>query len=116
MAKRTVQTDDPRVLMSLMRHTNLTTTTKYLRAMHERMKEAVSGLGKSSSNTSDEILGQLWGASQNALQGQKTVQKSIQEKMAELARMLIPQQNACEKIGGGGRSRTYDAADMSRVL
>ena len=38
----TVETDDARVLMALMRHTNLTTTTKYLRAMHERMKEAVS--------------------------------------------------------------------------
>jgi integrase len=100
----TVQTDDPRVLMSLMRHTNLTTTTKYLRAMHERMKEAVSGLGAT------------LGASQNALPGQKTVQKSIQVKMAELARMLITQQNAWEKVGGGGRSRTYDAADMSRVL
>ena len=41
----TVHTDDPRVLMSLMRHTNLTTTTKYLQANRERMKEAVSGLG-----------------------------------------------------------------------
>jgi hypothetical protein len=112
----TVQTDDPRVLMSLMRHTNLTTTTKYLRAMHERMKEAVSGLGQPSSETSDNILGATLGASQNALQGQKTVQKSIQAKMAELARMLITQQNAWEKVGGGGRSRTYDAADMSRVL
>jgi hypothetical protein len=98
----TVQTDDPHVLMSMMRHTNLTTTPKYLRAMHERMKEAVSGLRAT------------LGASQNA--GAKTVQKSIQVKMAELARMLITQQNAWEKVGGGGRSRTYDAADMSRVL
>jgi integrase len=42
----TVQTDDPRVLMTLMRHTNLTTTTKYLRAMNDRMKDAVSNLGQ----------------------------------------------------------------------
>ena len=42
----TVETDDPRVLMALMRHTNLTTTTKYLRAMTESMKDAVSGLGQ----------------------------------------------------------------------
>jgi len=41
----TVKTDDPRVLMSLMRHTNLTTTTKYLQAVRERMKDAVSGFG-----------------------------------------------------------------------
>jgi len=107
----TVQTDDPRVLMSLMRHTNLTTTTKYLRAMQERMKEAVSGLGAT------------LGASQNALQGQKTVQNSIQAKMAELARMLVRQQSsygirglAEGRIGGGGQIRTVDAADMSRVL
>jgi integrase len=45
----TVETDDPRVLISLMRHTNLTTTTKYLRAMHERMKRGSQRLG-----------GQLW--------------------------------------------------------
>jgi integrase len=112
----TVQTDDPRVLMSLMRHTNLTTTTKYLRAMHERMKEAVSGLGKTSSETSDKILGATLGASQNALRGQKTAQNSLQAKMAELARMLITQQNAYGKVGGGGQIRTVDAADMSRVL
>ena len=64
----TVETDDARVLMALMRHTNLTTTTKYLRAMHERMKEAVSGLGK----TSGKILGENLGESQNALRGQKS--------------------------------------------
>ena len=34
----TAQTDDSRVLMSLMRHTNLTTTTKYLRAMQRAVK------------------------------------------------------------------------------
>ena len=32
--------------MSLMRHTNLTTTTKYIQAVRERMKDAVSGLGQ----------------------------------------------------------------------
>jgi integrase len=112
----TVQTDDPRVLMSLMRHTNLTTTTKYLQANRERMKEAVRGLGKSSSAISDKILGATLGASQNALQGQKTVQNSIQAKMAELARMLITQRNIYGKSGGGEWSRTTDAADMSRVL
>jgi integrase len=41
----TVKTDDSRVLMALMRHTNLTTTTKYIQAVRERMKDAVSGFG-----------------------------------------------------------------------
>ena len=93
----TAQTNDWRVLMSLMRHTNLTTTTKYLRARQERMKEAVQNLG----------------ATQNKLRRQKRT-NSIQAKMAELARMLIAEQNVYRKVGGGGRSRTYDAADMSR--
>ena len=56
------------------------------------------------------------GATQNGSQVQKSVQKSIQSKMAELARMLTTEQNNYRKLGGGGRSRTYDAADMSRVL
>jgi hypothetical protein len=71
----TAQTDDSRVLMSLMRHTNLTTTTKYLRAMQERMKEAVQNLG----------------ATQNNLREAKKRTNSIQAKMAELARMLTTQ-------------------------
>jgi ABC-type hemin transport system substrate-binding protein len=100
----TAQTDDSRVLMSLMRHTNLTTTTTYIRAVHEHMKDAVKNLGAS------------LGATQNGSQVQKSVQKSIQSKMAELARMLTTEQNNYRKLGGGGRSRTYDAADMSRVL
>ena len=112
----TVDTKDARVLMALMRHTNLTTTTTYIRAVHERMKEAVSRLGKPSSETLPRILGATLGASQNAVPGQKTVQNSIQAKLAELAKLLLKQQNDYGKSSGGGRSRTYDAADMSRVL
>ena len=112
----TVETDDPRVLMSLMRHTNLTTTTKYLRAMHERMKEAVSGLGATSSKTSDKFLGATLGASQNSLQGQKTAENRIQLQVAELAKMLERQGFLKGNSGGGEWSRTTDAADMSRVL
>jgi hypothetical protein len=47
----TAQTDDSRVLMSLMRHTNLTTTTTYIRAVYEHMKDAVKNLGKSGGNS-----------------------------------------------------------------
>ncbi len=38
--------DDPNVIMKLLRHTNLTTTTKYLRVVEDRMAEAVKGLGE----------------------------------------------------------------------
>ena len=36
---------DPNVVMRLLRHTNLTTTTKYLRTVKDRMQEAVKNLG-----------------------------------------------------------------------
>ena len=39
------QTRDPAVLMRLMRHTSLETTTKYLRTVPERMEDAVKNLG-----------------------------------------------------------------------
>ena len=65
-----MQTDDPRTLMRLMRHTNLTTTTKYLLAEQDRMKDAVKNLG----------------ATQNTSRGQKTVQNDM---LAQLAQMLI---------------------------
>jgi hypothetical protein len=75
----TAQTDDSRVLMSLMRHTNLTTTTKYLRAMQERMKEAVQKLGGN------------FGGKSKRFTGPKSAQNSIRAKMVELARMLTIQ-------------------------
>jgi uncharacterized protein YjbI with pentapeptide repeats len=41
--------NDPSVvMMKLLRHTNLTTTTKYLRVVEERMHEAVKNLGANS--------------------------------------------------------------------
>ena len=69
-----MQTDDPRTLMRLMRHTNLTTTTKYLLAEQDRMKDAVKNLGAT------------LGATQNTSRGQKTVQNDM---LAQLAQMLI---------------------------
>jgi integrase len=35
------KSDDPNVAMRLMRHTSLATTTKYLRTVEERMRQAV---------------------------------------------------------------------------
>ncbi len=39
-------TRDPAVLMRLMRHQSLETTTKYLRTVPERMEDAVKNLGR----------------------------------------------------------------------
>ena len=108
----TVETDDARVLMALMRHTNLTTTTKYLRAMHERMKEAVSGLGK----TSGKTLGENLGESQNALRGQKSVKNDSSRIFRREGKSGLRHGNIERSVGGGGQIRTVDAADMSRVL
>ena len=119
----TVQTDDARLLMSLMRHTNLTTTTKYLQANRKSMKAAVSGVGKPTGEPSDKILEATLEASQNGLQVRKSAENSIQAKLGELAKILASRRNSYEnrrltsdKFGGGGQSRTVDAADMSRVL
>jgi hypothetical protein len=38
-------TNDPNVIMRLMRHTNLQTTTRYLRTVDERLQDAVAGFG-----------------------------------------------------------------------
>ena len=57
-----------------------------------------------------------FGGKQKQLAGKKCLKQHSSEKMAELASMLTIHRRNYEKIGGGGRSRTVDAADMSRVL
>ena len=73
----TVKTDDPRVLMSLMRHTNLTTTTKYLQAVRKRMKDAVSGFGKAQVKLQLKSWTQLWTQVGTVYGRYKTVKNSI---------------------------------------
>ena len=90
--------------MKLMRHTNLTTTTKYLLAEKERMKEAVRNLGAT------------LGASQNSSRGQKGAENDIGRQIAALRQALVKYGDVRGNFGGGGQSRTADAADMSRVL
>jgi integrase len=89
----------------LMRHTSLQTTTTYMRLVKDRMQNAVRFLGKS--------LEADLGGSSGGVSLRKNTQNDILRKLAiEGLRARI----AREKVGGGGRSRTYDAADMSRVL
>ncbi len=110
------KTDDPTVVMKLLRHTSLTITTKYMRAVKDRMREAVNSLELTSSKTSDKFLGATFGGDLNRLQRSKSAQNDVQRQMAELARMLTKRGNCEGKSGGGEWSRTTDAADMSRVL
>jgi hypothetical protein len=98
------KTDDPTVVMHLLRHTSLATTTEYMRAVKNRMREAVNSLGA------------IAGGDLNRLQQHKTAQNDISRKMAELSKLLINQRDFKGKVGGGEWSRTTDAADMSRVL
>jgi len=51
------QVNDPSVVMKLLRHTNLTTTTKYLRVVEERLHEAVKNLG---ANPRGQLRGQSY--------------------------------------------------------
>ena len=97
------QVTDPNTLKNLMRHTSLNTTSRYARTVMERMKAAVRNLGK-------PLEASLGGNSGGKCQ-RKNTQSNI---MRELLTRLVRVRDARESVGGGGRSRTYDAADMSR--
>jgi integrase len=98
------KSDDANVAMRLMRHTSLTTTTKYMRTVEDRMREAVENLGCDS------------GCDSMAATGQEMSQLANLEELKKVAKKLINQGFLKANSGGGGRNRTYDAADMSRVL
>ena len=96
---------NPDTARRLMRHTSLQTTTKYMRLVKDRMQEAVKNLGQ-------PLEASLGGGS-----GGKSLRKITQSDiMRELLVKLVRERNVRENVGGGGRSRTADAADMSRVL
>ena len=90
--------------LRLMRHTSLATTTKYMRTVENRMREAVQNLGCDS------------GCDLDAITGHETSELAKLENVRALAKMLEKYGFLRGKVGGGGRSRTADAADMSRVL
>jgi integrase len=99
------QVNDPSVVMKLLRHTSLNTTTKYLRVVEERMHDAVKNLGV------------LSGANRGGQFGANLFHSLPDFSNCEVVEEGgLSDENIREKIGGGGRSRTCDAADMSRVL
>jgi hypothetical protein len=90
--------------MRLMRHTNLATTTKYMRTVEDRMRNAVENLGCDS------------GYDSMAAKGSEMSQLAKLGIVGELPKLLRNQGLFKGKFGGGEWSRTTDAADMSRVL
>ena len=98
------KSDDASVAMRLMRHTSLATTTKYMRTVESRMREAV------------ESLGGDFGGDSMAASGQEMSHLAKLANIRELAKMLENYGFLKGKFGGGGQIRTVDAADMSRVL
>ena len=98
------QVTDPNTVKNSMRYTRLNTTSRYTRMVMERMKDAVQNLGVS------------FGVNEPASNGTKRQKTAFQGNQHVSRDQWISTENVEEKIGGGGRSRTYDAADMSRVL
>jgi len=112
-------TKNPETLMKMMRHTSLATTTKYLRGVDERMKQAAEGVGQrwiKALNDDGEILGADSGGGLDAKNLPKTTQNDIFPNFQPSVKSQVSIRQTSEKFGGGGRTRTFDAADMSRVL
>jgi len=112
-------TKNPETLMKMMRHTSLTTTTKYLRGVDERMKQAAEGIGQqwlNALNDDGENLGAVPGGGLRVKNLPKTTQNDISANSQPSVKSQVTPTQTSEKLGGGGRIRTFDAADMSRVL
>jgi hypothetical protein len=113
------KSDDPNVAIRLMRHTSLATTTKYMRTVETRMRDAVESLGMSDNRSERPYRyahgGDSGGDSMTA-KGPEMSDLAKLEKMRELAKMLESYGFLKGKSGGGGQTRTVDSADMSRVL
>jgi integrase len=99
---------DATVVMRLMRHTSLDTTTKYMRTVDDRMAAALDAtFGRNSvsrigpKTASAEVLGEF----EEFLQWKKNRNRNS-----------WLQENFQRRFGGGGQTRTVDSADMSRVL
>ena len=93
----------------LMRHTSLQTTTKYMRLVKDLMQSAVRFLGQQSEQNLEASLGGKSG-------GGLILKKTQNDILTVLAIETLKRRLGEKNFGGGGRSRTYDAADMSRVL
>ena len=96
--------NDPVVVMKLLRHTNLTTTTKYLRVVNDQLEAAVKTLGA-------DLGGGL-----EASWGRIKAKKGVPPRTPQVEESSLTSGILGRKIGGGEWGRTTDNADMSRVL
>ncbi len=90
--------------MRLMRHASLATTTKYMRTVENRMREAVNNLGCDS------------GCDSVTVTGHEMSHLAKLGNLEQLAKLLKNRIFIEGKGNGGGQIRTVDSADMSRVL
>jgi site-specific recombinase XerD len=120
---------NPKVAMMLMRHTSFTTTERYLRIVEQQAQSVLAGLGpatpqdgESFPNTQSTRIepcapdGGTFGWDFDDSTAEKIDQNRLIEELEEMRERLLNMRKQEEKSSGGGRSRTYDAADMSRVL
>ena len=110
---------NPDTARRLMRHTSLQTTTKYMRLVKDRMQEAVKFLG----NSLETGLGDRSGVNSQRKNAQNDIMREILLRLTRTRTLAGSARFTSEKFvgtegkfGGGGKSRTCDAADMSRVL
>jgi integrase len=94
-----VPTNDVRVLMKLMRHTQLSTTTKYVRTMQDAMQLAVKDLGKMAPSGSVASLGATLGATQDSLRGGITAENGKKLHLAKMIEFLIRSKNTQQEQG-----------------
>lgn len=98
-----VDTTDVRTLKELMRHASLSTTTTYSRRREDLMREAITKLGVN------------FGVNQPVSNPQNPVDSVFQGNQYVDRKDWLTHGIDRDKFGGGGGSRTCDAADMSRV-
>ena len=99
------QVTDPNTVKQLMRHTSLTTTSRYVRTVTERMKQAVQNLGATPG-------GNFGGKSGGNSPRKNTQMRKVIKQAAE--RLTV--RNGKRKHGGRSRTRTYDLAHVRRAL
>jgi integrase len=106
------QVRDPKIVMNLMRHTSLNTTTLYTRTVNERMKQAVQNLGAG--------LGGRLGASPGHKKAQNNTMRKLLLALSERRSATLSSGDESEmvgsEIGGRSRARTYDLAHVRRAL
>src|SRR5262249_4268559 len=108
------KSNDASVAMKLMRHTSLATTTKYMRTVEARMRDAVESLGSSSSTLNTNLGGDSGGDSMTANGLEMSYLAKLVE-MRELAKMLEKYGFLKGKVGKGRQTQNVVPAESCRM-